>query len=75
MRHLPCHADFGVQLRQPRGIAIDLGRQELQRHRLTELQIVRAIDLAHAAAAQPSDDAVTAPEERSGREAAVIDGA
>ena len=52
MRHLPGHADFGVQLRQPGRIAVDVGRQELQRDRLAELEIVGAIDLAHAAAAE-----------------------
>ena len=75
MRHLPRHPDFGVQLRQARRIAVDVGRQELQRDRLPELQVVGAIHLAHAAAAEPADDAVAAAEERAGREAAVVDGA
>ena len=66
VRDLPRHPHFGVELRQARGIAIDVGRQELQRDRLAELQIVGAIDLAHAAAAQPSDDAVAAAEKGSG---------
>ena len=50
VRDLPRHPHFGVQLRQARRIAIDVGRQELQRDRLTELQVVGAEDLAHAAA-------------------------
>ena len=73
MRHLPRHPHFGVQLRQPRRIAIDFLRQELQRDRLPELEVVGAIDLAHAAAPEASDDAVAAVEEGAGREAAVID--
>ena len=73
VRHLARHPHFGVELRQPRGIAIDVRRQELQRDRLTELQIVGAVDLAHAAAAEAADDAVAAAEEGAGREAAVID--
>ncbi len=51
VRDLARHADFGMELCQPRRIAVDVGRQELQRDRLTELQIVGAIHLAHAAAA------------------------
>ena len=43
---------FGVQLREPRGIAIDGLGQELERDRLAELQVVGAIDLAHAAFAE-----------------------
>ena len=73
VRHLTRHPHFGVELRQPRRIAVDVRRQELQRDRLTELQIVGAIDLAHAAAAEPPDDAVAAAEERAGLEAAVVD--
>ncbi len=62
-----------MQLRQPRRIAVDVGRQELQRDRLAELQIVRAVHLAHPAAADAFDDAIAAAEERAGREASVID--
>ena len=75
VRHLARHAHFGVELRQPRGIAIDVGRQELERDCLTELQVVGAVDLAHAAATEPSDDAVAAAEQGAGIEAAVVDGA
>ena len=73
VRHLPRHADFGVELRQPRRIAVDVGRQKLQRDRLAELQVVGAVHLAHAAAADAFDDAVAAAEERAGLEASVID--
>ena len=73
VRDLARHPHFGVQLRQPRRVAIDVGRQELQRDRLTELEIVRAEHFAHPAAAQPSDDAIAAAEDGAGREAAVID--
>src|SRR5262249_49058838 len=73
MRHLPRHAHFGVELRQPRRVAIHLLGQELQRDRLAELQVVGAIDLAHAAAPEPSDDAIPVVEDRSRREPPVID--
>ncbi len=74
VRHLPRHAHFGVELRQPRRIAIDVRGKELQRDGLPELQIVGAVDLAHAAAAAPLDDPVAPAQERAGREAAVVDG-
>jgi hypothetical protein len=74
MRHLARHADFGVELRQPRRIAIDIAGQELQRDRLSELEVIRAVDLAHASASEPADDAVAAAEDGTRREAAVIDG-
>ena len=44
-------------------------RQELQRDRLTERQVVGAVDLAHAAPAEHRDDAVAAGEEGAGGEA------
>ena len=43
-------------------------RQELQRHRLTELQIVGAIDLTHAAAAEEADHPVPARQHGAGQE-------
>ena len=44
-------------------------RQELQRDRLAELQVVGAIDLAHAAAPEEADDAVALGDDGSRREA------
>ena len=52
---------------------IERRRQELQRHRLTEPQIVGAIDFAHAAAAEQADDPIAAVENDAGRELSVID--
>ena len=75
VRDLPRHPHFGVELRQTGRIAIDLRRQELERDRLTELQVVGAEDLAHPALAQPADDAVAAAEDRAGRKPSVVDGA
>jgi hypothetical protein len=49
-------------------------REKLERHRHTELQIVGAVDLAHAAFAEQADDAVALGQHRAGREAAVTDG-
>ena len=73
VRHLPRHPDFGVQLRQPGGIAIDAGRQEFERDRLSELDVVGTIDLAHAAFAEALDDPVAFAEQRARLKAPVID--
>jgi hypothetical protein len=48
-------ADFVVELREPCRIAGELIRQQLERDRLSELQIVSAVDLAHPAAAERRD--------------------
>ncbi len=73
MRDLARHPDFGVELRQARRILVDVRREELQRDRLTELQVVGAVDLAHAAATEAFDDPVASAEEGARLEAAVID--
>ena len=73
VRDLPRRAHFVVELREPRRVVRERRRQELQRDRLAELQVVGPIDLAHAAAAEQADDAVAAVEQRAGREAAVIE--
>ena len=51
------------------GSRIEVVGQELQRDGLAELEIVGAVDLAHAAAAERRDDAEAAGEERAGGEA------
>ena len=51
---------LGVEPAQTIGVGGDLRRQQLQRDRTIELRIVRAIDLAHAAGADPRDDAIAA---------------
>ena len=59
-----CRADahFVVEPREPAGVGGERFGQELERHRLAERQIVGAIDLAHAAAAEQADDAIAAGE-------------
>ena len=66
----------GPRRRSARGGPCPIGqmpRQELQRHGLAELQIVGAVDLAHAAAAEQADDPVALGEDRAGRETAGLD--
>ena len=47
--------------------------QELEGHRLAQLQIVGPVDLAHATAAEAAHDAVPPGQRRAGREAGVVD--
>jgi hypothetical protein len=74
MRDLARGAHFVVKLREPPRVLADFVRQELQRDRLTEPEIIRAIDLAHATAADEADHAVAAFEHRPRRESPVADG-
>ncbi|HSC27700.1 MAG TPA: hypothetical protein VLD67_10520, partial [Vicinamibacterales bacterium] len=46
--------------------------QELQRHRLPQLEVVGAVHLAHAASAEQRDNTVALADGRSGQEAAVL---
>ena len=73
MRHLPRHPHLDVQLRQARGIPIDLLGQELQRDGLPQLEVVGPIDFTHPAPTQSPDDAIASVEQGTWREAAVID--
>jgi hypothetical protein len=45
---------------------VDAGREEFERDGLVELEVVRAVDLAHAALAQEADDAVARAEASAG---------
>ena len=49
-----------------------MAREKLQRDRLADLEIVGAIDLAHAAAAEPRDDAEPVGEQRAGTKAPLV---
>jgi hypothetical protein len=73
MRHLTRCPDFVVELCEPDGIAGHRVRQKLERHRLTEPQVVRAIHLAHSAAAEQADDAIAAIEHCAWSETSVAD--
>ena len=47
--------------------------QELQRHRLAEGEVGSAVDFAHAAAAQQSDDAIASAQQGAREKAAFVD--
>jgi hypothetical protein len=70
MRHLARGARLGSQ--PGREVRL-LAAQELERDRQAERQVVGAVDLAHAAAPQQTDDAVARGEECTRRERAMID--
>jgi hypothetical protein len=73
MRHRARAAHFRQQAVVCRGVALERLRQERQRDRLAEFQVVGAIDLAHAPAPGQRDDAVAAGEDGARREAARVD--
>ncbi len=71
MRNLPGESDFLVQSSAALGVFHQVSGQELQRDRLTQPEIVRAIDLAHASFPQLADHTVAAgqhlPRSKAGR--------
>jgi hypothetical protein len=52
MRDLPRHADLVVETGEELGIPLQRLGEELERNGLVELQVVGAVHLAHAAAAE-----------------------
>ena len=68
MGQLPRDPHFGEEALPAHGIIGELGRKELQRNRLPQLQIIGAIDFPHSAAAEQPDDAVAVGQDRSGSE-------
>src|SRR5205085_5399894 len=66
VRHMARDADFAVKARQGRAVRRQAFGEQLQGDRLRELEVVGAVDFAHAAAAQQADDAVTPGEHRAG---------
>ena len=73
MRDLAGDADFAVKALQQVLVLRGFLGQELQRHGLAQREVGGAIDFAHAAAAQQSDDAVASAQQRAGEEAAFVD--
>src|SRR5207247_1539790 len=69
VRHLSRDPKLVVELGEPCGVGSDAFGQELQRDRLIQGQVLGAIDLTHAAAAQQRDEPVPAGDDRHGRKA------
>jgi len=69
------HPHFSQEPIEPLGVVFDFRGEELQRHRLTELQVIGAVDLAHAAAAEQADHPVPAGDDSARQELALCGGA
>ena len=70
VRHLPRRPHLREEPIEQRPVRGEAVRQELQRDRLAELQVVGAVDLAHPAAADQPDDPIALREDGARREAA-----
>ena len=66
--NLPRQAHFDEEALEQRGVRGEIPRQELQGHRLAELQIIRAVDLSHPAPPERADHPIAFREGRAGRE-------
>ena len=73
MGHLARDADFVLEARQAVRAVDHVFGQELESHRLTELEILGPIHIAHAAAAEKADDPVAAGEHRAGNEPRLVE--
>lgn len=74
MRYLARDADFAVKSPETIDVVGESLAQELERRRLTELEILGAVDLSHPPAANQSDDAISAGEHGAGNEPGVTEG-
>ncbi len=74
VRDRPRVAHLGEQAVAGRRVAVKARREELERDRLAESQVVGAIHLAHPAAADQRDDAVAIRQDGARRKAAGIEG-
>ena len=72
VRDLTRHAHLSMEARERSAVRRECFRQKLQSDGLTELEIVSAVDFAHAAATEQTDDAVASGQRRAGREPRVV---
>lgn len=63
MRDLSSDTHFGKESLQPHRMIGKRAREEFQRNRLAQLQIVGAIDFAHSAAPEQADDSIATRED------------
>src|SRR4030095_6843019 len=71
---LPRDLDLVQEARQPARILFDVLGKELERHGLTELEIVGPIDLTHAPFPEKTENPVAISQNRAGKESALIEG-
>jgi len=72
MRDLARDAHLAMETRECDAIQHELFRQEFQGDVLVEFQVFGAIDLAHPAASDERDDAISVGEERAGKDASAL---
>src|SRR5580765_3778927 len=72
VRDLTSDAHFAVETRQRSSVLHKLFRQEFQRYVLIELEVLRAIDFAHAATADKRDNAIAISEQSAGKNASAL---
>jgi hypothetical protein len=72
MRNLTRRPYFPVKARERRAIGRKCFGQKLQSDGLAQFEIICAIDFAHAAASQETDDAIASGERSAGREPRVV---
>ena len=65
-------AHFAMEPPQRSAVTEQMVRQELERDRLAQFQIVGAINFAHAAAPQQPNDSITLSQKRPGYESSII---
>jgi hypothetical protein len=68
------HPHLVQEALEPTLVPLHLARQKLQRHRLTELQVIGSVDLAHPAPAQQADDSIPLGQHRARQEPTLING-
>ena len=72
VRYLPGDPDLVEEPVQAFLVPLEFFGKELERHGLTQFQILGAVNLAHAAAAEQSDDPVALVQHRTGHETGVV---
>jgi hypothetical protein len=72
MGHLERGSDLVEEALEANRVVLDLAGQELQSYRLAEFEIVRPVNLAHAATTLQSHDAVTLVDDGAGNEARLV---
>ncbi len=70
--HLAGGLHLGTEALESRRVGCELDGEKLERHRLAELEIVGAVDLAHPSPAEETDDAIAGPEHGARKKPAVV---
>jgi hypothetical protein len=72
VRNLTSVPHLSMKPRESRGIILEGGGKKLESYNIPELEIFSAVDFAHAAATQQSDDPIPLNENSAGRESRAL---